>query len=755
MNQRVDLPIEEFVEPDDLINNTSPNQRFDEVLSAGIKRRSVLRGSVGTAATALFGSMAVAACGGSDDEPVAAAPAPAPAPAPAAAPERLLAFSAVAKTLADTSTVPTGYTATTIFATGDPMAAGVPAYKNDGTDTGYDKRSGDCHDGIQYFGLSATGTPDVNGNDRAILGINHEYITPVVLHPAGPTRRDPTQPLSMSNGRPASEVDIEVDCHGISMVEIRKTAGRFAVVQDSPFNRRLTGTTEIELSGPARGNPLFVTKFSPNGTKTRGSLNNCGNGKTPWGTLLTTEENWSGYYFRAAGDQDKRTAKQNASFARYGRNVTATAAANSRYGWQTAGTDDKYARWNTSVTGTSADGSDDYRHEWFCQGFMVEMDPYNATSVIKKRTAMGRFAHENSAFGKPVVGQPLAVYMGCDSQNEYVYKFVSTAVWSAADATAANRIATGDKYLDQGRLYVARYKEDGTGEWLELSLSNPAVAGAAFGFTDQAEIFIHTRIAADAAGATKMDRPEWVDVHPTTGEIYITMTNNSSRRVAPTGSQTGVDPANPRAYSGIRGASTTQSGNVHGHIVRMKDASPTATTFTWDVFMFGAEASSSPDLINLSGLTADQDFSSPDGIAFTASTGICWIATDDGAYVDVTNCMLLASLPGTLGDGVKQTLNYGTTSVSTYVGKKPTADTLKRFYVGPFDCEVTGTCESPDGKAMFICVQHPGDGTTAANLGDPSKYTSQWPANGGYGAGRRPRSAVVMITKNDGGRVGS
>jgi secreted PhoX family phosphatase len=740
MNARTDLT-STFTDPDDLDNNRSANPHFQDVLNAGMSRRNLLRGSAGGALAAMFAPLALSGCGGGDN------PAPAPAPVSPAPTETLLGFTAVAKTLADTNTVPAGYSASVILACGDPLAAGVPAYKNDGTDTGYDKRVGDCHDGIQYFGLSASGTRDDNSNARALLAMNHEYITPVVLHVNGGSPRP----------RPASEVDIEVDCHGITVAEVAKdAAGKFAAVVSSPFNRRITGSTAMELSGPARGHALFVTKFSPNGTRTRGTMNNCGNGKTLWGTLLTTEENWSGYYFRAAGDQAQRSAKLNASFARYGRNVTATSAANSRYGWETAGTGDLYARWNTSVVGTSTDGSDDYRHEWFCQGFMVEVDPYNATSVVKKRTGLGRFAHENSAFGLPVAGKPLAVYMGCDSQNEYVYKWVSAENWNPADANAADRLAVGDKYLDRGKLYVAKFNENGTGEWVELTVTNPAIAGAAFGFTDQAEIYIHTRIAADAVGATKMDRPEWVDVHPRTGELYITMTNNSSRRVAPTGTQTRVDAANPRAYVDVFAGQSTASGNVNGHIVRFKDASPEATSFNWDVYLFGGEAGADPKLVNLSGLTADQDFSSPDGLVFSRSTGLCWIQTDDGAYVDVTNCMLLAAIPGQLGDGSAVTLSYsGGVSVTTRMGAKPTAATLKRFYVGPYDCEVTGLCETPDGKTIFINIQHPGDGTTAANLGDPSKYTSQWPSIVGYGAGKRPRSATVVITKNDGGRVGT
>ncbi|NUZ08894.1 PhoX family protein [Piscinibacter koreensis] len=739
MNKPVDLPLADYDFED---SNTSSNPTFDAVLNARLSRRNILRGSLGTALTAAFGGLSLAACGGGGSDE--------PAPAPGAI-ETLLGFTAVAKTLADASTVPAGYTAATVFATGDPLFAGVPAYRNDGTDTGYDRRSGDCHDGMEYFGLSAAGTPDPLNNDRALLGINHEYITQQFLHVAGPAARP----------RPASETDIEVDCHGVAIVEFAKTAGKFAYVQNSSFNRRVTGLTEIEISGPARGHPLLVTKFSPSATKTRGTINNCGTGKTPWGTLLTGEENWSGYFYRAANDQARRTAKVNTALTRYGRSVTATAGAASRYGWETSGPSDKYQRWDTSVTGSSVDGSDDYRNEINGQGYIVEIDPYRATSVIKKRTALGRMAHESAAFSKPVAGKPLAVYMGDDAQGEYVYKFVSSANWSAADATAANRVAVGDKYLDAGRLYVARFNDDGSGDWVELSMANPTVASyAGYAFADNGDVALHSRLAGDAVGATKMDRPEWCGVHPTNGEIYFTMTNNSNRRLAPTGSQLPLNPANPRAYSDIRGASSTQQGNVNGHIVRLRETGgePTATSFQWDVYLFGAESGASPTLINLSGLTDDQDFSSPDGLVFSASTGLCWIQTDDGAYTDTTNCMMLAGLPGQLGDGGNVTLNYGTTSVTTRMGKKAIEGTLKRLFVGPAGNEITGMCETPDGKVMFINVQHPGDDTPVSDISNPSRYVSHWPGNGGYGAGgalARPRSATVMITKNDGGRIGT
>jgi secreted PhoX family phosphatase len=209
-----------------------------------------------------------------------------------------------------------------------------------------------------------------------------------------------------------------------------------------------------------------------------------------------------------------------------------------------------------------------------------------------------------------------------------------------------------------------------------------------------------------------------------------------------------------------------QTGNVNGHILRIKDGAGNAAaiSFTWDIYLFGSEAGASAGFVNLSSLTGDQDFSSPDGLWFSRNTGICWIQTDDGAYTDATNCMMLAGIPGSVGDGGTKTLDYGGTpavSVTTRIGKAPTADTLRRFLVGPKDCEITGICETPDGKTLFVNIQHPGEGTALADVvaGNTAAYTSHWPANAGYGAGgattARPRSATIVITKSDGGRIGS
>ena len=698
MNHRVDAP-EQAIDFNNENSNTSANPTFDAVLDARLSRRGLLRGGVGSVGTAVLAGFGVTACGGSDD----------PVVEPPAAP-KLLGFGAVPKSLADNVLVPAGYTASVLFALGDPMAAGLAAYKNDGTDGDFDKRAGDHHDGMEWFGLGADGKRNDSATERGLLAINHEATTDEklsshFLHADGGTTSLP---------RPAAEIDKETAIHGIAVIEVAKTGGKWGYVQNSAHNFRLTALSAIEIAGPARGNAQMVTKYSPTGTTTRGTLNNCGTGKTPWGTFLTGEENWFGYFTRSpAADAARGNDKSVTALKRYGRNQGAA----SRHGWESGGADDKYQRWNISKTGTSADGSDDYRNEMNGMGYIVEIDAYDKTRMAKKRTGLGRFAHESAAFGKVEAGKPLSVYMGDDSRGEYIYKFVSTATWNPADANANDRMAIGDKYLDSGKLYAARFNADGTGTWVELTLSNTAISGySAYSFADAADIVINTRIAADAVGATKMDRPEWNAVNPANGEIYFTLTNNSARSVNPTGSQYLPDAANPRAYTDMKGTSS-QNGNPNGHLVRLKEGA-TATSFTWDVYLFGAEAGADKAMVNISALTADQDFSSPDGLVFSKTTGICWIQTDDGAYTDVTNCMMLAAVPGSVGDGARKTLSYtkadgSKLDIVTPVGKPATENTLKRFLVGPKGCEITGIAESGDGRAIFVNIPHPAENTQA------------------------------------------
>jgi secreted PhoX family phosphatase len=436
-----------------------------------------------------------------------------------------------------------------------------------------------------------------------------------------------------------------------------------------------------------------------------------------------------------------------ASFGRYG------VAGAGRELWATVTpdtADNLYGRWNAEVRGTSTDGSDDYRNGPNTYGWNVEIDPFAPASTPKKRTAMGRFAHEGAWPAKPVAGKPIVYYMGCDSRNEYIYKYVSTAVWDPADATRG--LAAGDKYLDNGKLYAAVFSEDGTGRWVELTFNvgNVTSANATYSFADQADVLINARLAADAAGATKMDRPEWGAVDPFSGAVYMTLTNSNatSRTLAST------NASNPRHYNDARTTGTAQRGNANGHIIRWLESEPSASTFRWDVYLFGARATADAQNVNLSGLTAENDFSSPDG-AWFGSNGIFWIQTDDGAYTDVTNCMLLAALPGSVGDGAARTVTNtdaagATKTVQTFVGAAPGTAKLKRFLVGPKEAEITGITESPDGKALFVNIQHPGEDMPVADIVDPTRFTSHWP-DGGLA---RPRSATIVIQRDDGGVVG-
>ena len=554
--------------------------------------------------------------------------------------------------------------------------------------------------------------------------------------------------------RPAEEIDKEVAAHGVSIVEVMKSGASYSVNRSSSFNRRITAATPMEISGPARGDDLMKTKYSPSGTQTRGTLNNCAHGCTPWGTYLTCEENWAGYFKRpAAADNPNRTAKEVTALTRYG-----VGSSNGSYGWANSTTPgDLYDRWNAVVSGAAA--GEDYRNAANTMGWVVEIDPYDPVAAPRKRTALARFNHEGAWAAQAVPGKPIVYYMGDDARNDYIYKFVSSARWNPADAD--NGLAAGNKYLDSGTLYVARFNANGTGQWLKLDSGEPAIANyATYDFADQADVLVHARLAADAVGATKMDRPEWGAVNPVNGEVYMTLTNNSQR-----GSSTGqpLDPANPRFYTDSAGA-----GNVNGHIIRWREAGgdASATTFTWDIYLFGAQANVDAGgndahyqaNVNISGLTDDNDFSSPDGLWFSEHTpGLLWIETDDGAYTDTTNCMLLAALPGRVGDGGPRNVqslavpqNGGANqTVTTRVGEAPGKD-LRRFLVGPTGCEITGITETPDGRAIFVNIQHPGEDTSAGNIGNPANYQSHWPANDNTA---RPRSATIVITRNNGGVI--
>lgn len=730
-------------DPDDIGHNNSPNPAFDSVLRGFLSRRGLLKGGVGTATSLIMGG-ALMGCSSDDDQVPAPTPTPLGPPATPAPTTLQLNFDPVAKSLADLLTVPAGYTAQVLYALGDPLSPTVPDYANNGTEPGssFSQRAGDHHDGMNFFGLTNNGTYSPTISNRGLICINHENITQNCLHASGPTVVAGVRTV-------ADEVVKEINAHGVAIYEVtRADNGVVSVVRASTYNRRITPNTTMDITGPAAGSSYLRTLNSPNGLTSRGTINNCATGYTPWGTFLTCEENWAGYFKRTTGDDTTRggaTAKSVKSLQRYG----ITQGAGGSYAWSTAVASDPadrtFSRWNSTQTGTSTDGSDDFRNEPNSFGYVVEINPFDPASTPKKRTALGRLGHEATAYANPVEGKPVVFYMGDDSRGEYVYKYVSSALWLDADAFGGS--AVGDKYLNAGTLYAAKFNADGSGVWLPLTLSNPAVAGyATYAFSDLADICINTRLAGDAVGATKMDRPEWTAVNPKNGDVYLTLTNNSAalRPVS------GVDAANPRSYG--------SGGNANGHIIRLRETGgdSAATAFTWDIYLFGSPATADATNVNVSGLTHANDFSSPDGIWFDPR-GIAWIQTDDGAYTGTTNCMMLAAIPGNVGDGgtrvITNTVGAATGTVTTRLAAaaSSTEANLRRFLVGPKGCEITGITITPDMRTLFINIQHPGENTTVANMlgGNPE---STWPAGT---AGSRPRSATVVIRKDDGGTVGS
>ena len=704
--------------------NTSLNAHIDDIIAVRLSRRGVLKGGIAATTSALFGSLGLSACGGSSST--------------SGDSTLSLGFEAGAKNKNDVVTLPAGYEVSILHALGDPLTATDADWANNGSETAdsYNRRIGDGHDGMHYFGLSDAGAYQADRSDRGLLCVNHEYVVgPFVLHPSGRTA---------GASRTASEVDKEINAHGVSVCEIRRgsSGNAMTVVRTSTYNRRITSATPMNFGGAARASSLLKTKYSADGTATRGTNNNCANGYTPWGTYLTCEENFTNVISRATGDNASRSAKEITGLNRYGM----TQGRKSPYFWETAGTDDLYVRWSASVTGATA--ADDYRNVFNTFGWVVEIDPFNPTSTPVKHTALGRFAHEGCWPCNAVAGKPVVFYMGDDSRNEYIYKFVSKALWDTADV--GKGMTAGAKYMDEGTLYVARFNADGTGNWIELTYGKNGLdaSNATYAFADQADVLVHARLAGDSVGATKMDRPEWGAVNPVNGEVYMTLTNNSNR-VAPTatpsGSQLKPDTANPRYYEDLKNGTTSQKGNPNGHIIRWREAGndPAATTFAWDIYLFGAEAAAAAD-VNLSGLTDINDFSSPDGLWFDRN-GMLWIQTDDGAYTDVTNCMMLAAIPGKVGDGTAAVAAGGTATIK---GANASSATLRRFLVGPKECEITGIAMTPDRKTMFVNIQHPGE------EGSITTPTSAWPSSQTDASStRRPRSATIVITRTNGGEI--
>ncbi|MDO9116922.1 MAG: PhoX family phosphatase [Nitrospira sp.] len=660
-------------------SNQSSNEHFQDVLDARLSRRGFITGGIATVAAVSLGGVEalLKAVPASADEGAEEA---GQADEDGGRRRPVLGFESVPVSSADTVVVPKGYSAEVLIAWGDPVSHG-PAFKQDGSNSADEqaRQWGMHNDGMVYF--------PIVGSQRGIIVQNNEYTDDGLLFPDGVNNWTPEKTKKSLNA------------HGVSIIEVtkrtgfpwdwRRRRGKWDVVRPSPFGRRITGLTPIEIGGPAAGDARLITSEDPTGKRVLGTLNNCAMGYTPWGTYLACEENFNGY-FRKNGPQTPLEKRYGITAAGFG------------YLWHTT---DKRFR-------TDEEPNEPNRFGW-----VVEIDPFRPNSTPVKRTALGRLKHEGAWVQEARNGR-VVVYMGDDERNEYIYRFVSNLPWRQARRQGINP-------LDDGILYVAKFHADGTGEWLPLTPDNPRLGGWSLN-----DILINTRGAADAAGATMMDRPEWIDTFPRSLTAIATLTNNSRRGSTPPSvnnpdgsaaagsARPPVDAANPRAI------------NNYGHIIRWHYRQDwTEPTFGWDIFALCGDPANPAHGSTIFG----DKYGSPDGI-YVDPSGLLWIQTDvststinAGAYAGFGNNVMVAADPDT-----RET---------------------RRFLVGPNQCEVTGVFMTPDRRTMFVGIQHPGERPDDLP-GDPAnpKQFSSWPDGP---AGGRPRSACIVITKDDGGKIGS
>lgn len=633
--------------------NTSANPTLEEVVLASPQRRRMLAAGAVTLAAGGLPLPALAASAGRAGRP-------------------RIGFTPVAVSTDDLVHLPAGYRAQLLYAWGDPVSDGPRAHADASDSAAEQARQGGMHhDGMHFFPFIEHGKAS---STHGLMCINHEYTDDGLLHPGG------------MNDWSAAKVEKSKAAHGVSIIEVRRAGNGWEAVRPSPWARRVTADTPCRIAGPAAGHTAMRTAADRRGAVVLGTLNNCAMGVTPWGTYLTCEENFNGYF------KAPKTASPDLK----------------RYGFSEKGAG---YRWHEFDERFDAEQHPNEANRF---GWVVEIDPWNPQQPPVKRTSLGRFKHEGATVTLAKDGR-VVVYMGDDERFEYIYKFVSDGRYQAGDRTANTDL------LDRGTLYVASFGDDGKGRWLPLRHGEKYPQGsltADNGFADQGEIAIRCRQAADIAGATKMDRPEWIAVHPLSGEVYVTLTNNSKR------DQSTLTAANPRP------------DNVFGHILRWREAGhdAAATTFEWDIFAQCGDSDLSD--ANKRGNIKGDAYGSPDGLWFDAD-GRLWVQTDVSTSV--------------LNRGDYAHLGNNQMLVADVVNGE-----TRRFLTGPRGCEITGITATPDQRTLFVNIQHPGE--TASERSDPAASTavSNWPAGQFKEAvGGRPRSATIVITRDDGGIVGA
>jgi len=542
-----------FEESENAGSNTSANATLGDVIAERLSRRDLMRGVL--AVTAIGASISPLA--------LARAQGGAGSSTPSFNFNELSAGSDARHHVAE------GYDADVLIRWGDKVLADAPAFDPRGqTAEAQSRQFGYNNDYLGFIPLDGR-------SDHGLLVVNHEYTNEELMFPAL-GRQDGRAKFA---GMTAALVGVEMMAHGGSVLEIKRTNGKWAVVEGSKYARRITADTEMRISGPAAGHPRMRTNADPTGTKVRGMLNNCAGATTPWGTWLTCEENINGYFWNKPAADGLPDAK---ALKRYG-------IPGEWYNWG-----QYHDRFDVAK-----EPNEPNRFGW-----VVEIDPMDPNSVPVKRTALGRFKHEGAGNIINADGR-FVVYQGDDERFDYVYKFVTEG---RVDRT--NRAANRD-LLDRGTLYVARFDANGTGTWLPL-VHGQGPLTEANGFRDQGDVVIHARLAADVLGATKMDRPEDVEANPKTNKVYVMLTNNSRRKADQ------VDAANPR------------SDNRFGHIIEITPdgADHAAATFRWEILVrCGDPSIAAVGATFNAATTKDGWFGMPDNCAIDA-LGRLWIATD-------------------------------------------------------------------------------------------------------------------------------
>ena len=658
MNEKPTFPTQGLESAEFDPTNHSANPTMGEVIAARFSRRGFLQGSLAVSA--------IAATVG----PAALLSAPR-----AEAQEGVSAFSfpeVTAGVDADHH-VAEGYDAQVLIRWGDPVVSGAPEFDpNNQTSEAQAGQFGYNNDYVGYIPLDGS-------NEHGLLVVNHEYTNPHLMFPG---LVQVVEGAAVQGDLTEEQVNIELAAHGGSIIEIEKVDGAWRRVADSKYNRRITGTTETLVTGPAAGHDRLKTSADATGTKVLGTLNNCAGGVTPWGTYLLAEENFHGYF---AGELPA-DHKEAANYERLG-------APGGWYQWHNF-----HDRFDVSRE----------PNEMNRFGYIVEVDPMDPNSVPKKRTALGRFKHEGAESIVAPNGQ-VVLYSGDDERFDYVYKFVTTGTYDANDRAANMDL------LDEGTLYVARFDEDGTMEWMPL-VHGEGPLTAENGFESQADVVIETRRAADLLGATKMDRPEDLQPNASNGKVYVMLTNNSRR------TEEDVNAANPRA------------ANAFGHIIEIAEADGdfAATSGTWEILLKCGDPAIAEVGATFSTATTENGwFGMPDNAAVD-SDGRLWVSTDGNNPTDTGR-------------------TDGLWAVDTEGAARGTS---RLFYRVPVGAEMCGPVFTENGESLFLAIQHPADGGEDWDgHARPSYYedpSTRWPD---FDDAMPVRPAVVVVTKQGGGKL--